>query len=519
VSPRRHYTLSVYVADVMDLVNALEEQFPVDEWRIGSIPLWPLARHDLVTAAEDDAVAIAGRRPARGRLARLVSRAAADVSGRLSARYRDGANQARLPRTRAALLLGDGFRSRYDGAWFDEFAGPLLPAFEACGLQPLLLEYGATVARPRNGSSRLVQLEFDTLSARAALTARIRPPAAHLPGFDGVQEALRRHSLPSALSRDRLVRRVAALEAISRHLAARMRAIDARVAMTANLGLYSMALHLAATRRRIPSFDLQHGVQGDLHWAYARWKRVPAEGYPLLPRAFWVWRECEAEVIRAWAGTAGAHGVVVGGNRWLEMWREEDTPAVRRYLGQAAEARRRMGAEVHVLVTFTTGWSRDFLELVEAAIAQAPADWGWWIRSRVTMSAPELESLRSRFSGRPNVEYRLASELPLHAVLRTVDLNLTTASSTVIEAEAFGVPSVVTNPVGLAIFPELATRGWVVHADSAPAVAQALRSQLDRRRSLPRLWKPPDRSASAVIDEILALGPLTGTTGAAAAAR
>jgi len=86
--------------------------------------------------------------------------------------------------------------------------------------------------------------------------------------------------------------------------------------------------------------------------------------------------------------------------------------------------------------------------------------------------------------GIKDVELGQATSLPLYALLRHMDLHITEYSSTVIEAEAFGVPSVVMNPLEADMFQEQISSGWALPAYTAEEVMDALQLQLDRKKLL-----------------------------------
>lgn len=80
-------------------------------------------------------------------------------------------------------------------------------------------------------------------------------------------------------------------------------------------------------------------------------------------------------------------------------------------------------------------------------------------------------------SGNENFELDMATDAPLYALLRHSDVHVTHSSSTVIEAEVFGVPSVIFSAYGAEFFPEQIAAGWALVAE-ADHVVQAITQQL-----------------------------------------
>src|SRR5690606_2367670 len=83
--------------------------------------------------------------------------------------------------------------------------------------------------------------------------------------------------------------------------------------------------------------------------------------------------------------------------------------------------------------------------------------------------------------GVPEPQVRLATELPLYAVLPQMDVHITGLSSTVLEAESFGVRSVVTHPLGGELFEDAVRSGCVLSAvDDADILPALLRQSAAR---------------------------------------
>jgi hypothetical protein len=227
-------------------------------------------------------------------------------------------------------------------------------------------------------------------------------------------------------------------------------------------GIEGYSLVKACKELRIPTVDLQHGVQGPLHPAYGRFTGIPSSGYELLPNYFWIWSSQEAGVITAWnSGCEEHHKAIVGGNPWLDRWLDGDSEAVRRHDARVRELQERTTAKRHVLVTLQTGLSLDdFLEPLIRLAHLAGPDWRWWIRLHPGMQGYGAAVVR-KLNDRKMVNFDVenASSLPLYALLRQMDLHVTYSSSVVLEAAHFGVPSVVCSEVAKELFAEQIASG------------------------------------------------------------
>ena len=230
---------------------------------------------------------------------------------------------------------------------------------------------------------------------------------------------------------------------------------------------------LAAHRLGIPVIDLQHGIQGHAHPAYAGWSRPPQGGYETFPDRFWVWGDWDAQsLLKNNPGTLRDRDVRVVGNPWIADW---STLVPRRGGEEAAEATPPPGTARTVLVTLQKGVP--FREHLVDLVRNAPLDWHWWIRLHRNMRerAPILEQELQGATGRP-VEVERATALPLYALLRNASWHVTAFSTCALEAMAFGVPTLLTDASGAHAYDEFVKLG----AMHTPSGLEARLSTLSR---------------------------------------
>src|SRR5690242_3515584 len=184
------------------LLDGIERNFPVSEWKAGDFELWPLARldlyHDLYFA--DAGIAPSAERPLPFRLA---GRVAMPVRNLWRNRH-DLANHVMRPRPAYAIVLGDGFSlDRVDGRWRDRFGEPLIAALEARGRKTLLMQTGYLGRLPWYRPTYPANL----IESRSVLKSLLTRLPVELPGHGGVLDFLARNGLNApSLSRPRLGR-------------------------------------------------------------------------------------------------------------------------------------------------------------------------------------------------------------------------------------------------------------------------------------------------------------------------
>jgi hypothetical protein len=492
----------------MDLLNHLETTLPVAQWQVDGVRVWPLVRERLWWSYNTDYASTRTRARAESPLRRRATRAAhvgRDMGSWGAARMLDRTRHAPLRQRADAVLLGDNVsRIPLDGRWYDRLCEPFMECLADLGLRSLHLEPHHLYRRPRSADSHPIQPYLDALWVRARLDRSSQ--AVELPGHSQLIEQLRRVELdPAPVDMGYILGSARQLRHVRDWFVPLLLRCEARIGLLVDYNLVSMAFAAACREVGIPSVEIQHGVQGELHWAYGRWRSVPPEGYDLLPSVYWTWSEREASVIEEWAAdTGGRHRAVVGGNLWLRTWMDGDREIVRRHdrLLRASE-----GVQTTVLCTLQPAVSdASQLRLLSAAVAGAPRSWRWWFRLHPAMSAQERSRLSALLSGEPRVEVDEISDLPLYALLRAADAHLTRSSSTVLEARAFGVGTVLTDQAATMLFPDEVAAGWAVAAESPDELLEALSRQAARRAAPPPTTQGP-RAAGELLRRLLTPAP------------
>jgi len=140
------------------LVEEVERTFPVAEWHVGDVPVWPLARATLCT----DLYQLGIGKPEytythaapRGGLAARIGRAVADAATALTNIWRHRSDLRHLvlaPHRANALFVGDGMSlACVNGVWRDRFCDPPIERLDADGASTLLVRRGNARHVPTN---------------------------------------------------------------------------------------------------------------------------------------------------------------------------------------------------------------------------------------------------------------------------------------------------------------------------------------------------------------------------------
>ncbi|MDB5099448.1 MAG: hypothetical protein JWM80_3869 [Cyanobacteria bacterium RYN_339] len=463
---------------ILDWLNAFEQAVPVDTWVHEDIRVWPIIRFKAAfglfyrMVAEDahvpGLVDTAARSAWLKRLASLPLRQArASWLDRIHAARGDGPYDV-------VFFNEEGRYSAVEDRCYDNYCDPLVRSLAERGFRSLRLDGSDRYCLPRYSPSRFVRAQLDVLAVAARFKRRTTfAPVAELEGF---LEALGAPVTGLDLDPGPVL---PLLRAQADYFKRVLRRSGARLGVVVcYYNLYGMAFDLACRELGIPSMDIQHGLQGAYHAAYGRWGRVPADGYELLPSLFWCWSTDEAAVIAEWAEAArGRHAALPGGNLLLSSWQDLDRPARERE--REALVARAGDVRPWMLVTLSGLEPPAVLDELVAAIRSAGSQAFWWVRCHP--GRPEqAEGIQARLAvdGVACADALLATRTPLYTLLGEVDGHLTGFSSTVIEAAALGVPSVMWQADGPELFPAQVLNGLATYAPGPSQAVAALRAWL-----------------------------------------
>ena len=498
-------------SEVMDLINELEARYHVDQWQFDGINIWPFLRirlsFDLFNAyyASSPSASIA----ATSFTARLVWLANKSIKYAF-AFFKDFRKNSWPINKTDVVLISDGVSyTLLEDAWYEKFCDPLISVLEIKKLTTFLLSPLHEYLVPRHSASLFIQPCIDLITIKNFFFSRTgKFSSVFSREYSDCCEYLLSRNIPATLMDPNLINTyVRQIQGISRLYCSLLKRLKPTIVFNVSYyGIEGMAANLACRELNIPSVDIQHGFQGDLHVAYARWNKIPVSGYELLPQYFWCWTESDAETINKWSNSISSrHRAIVGGNLWLSQWLTNGQDFVEHYDKQLKRIVAQYPDHRHILVTLQTSLASDkVLAPLLNAVSSGPKNWRWWFRLHPCM-LQEREKVRKLLGnhGIVDVEFDIATDYPLYALLRHMDLHITHSSSTVIEAVSFGIPSVITSEYGAEFFPNQLQSGWAVTAYSTEEILTAIDRQLNARAALSTTATSSANDAETAIDKLM----------------
>jgi hypothetical protein len=472
----RHATVQAMLTsdEIFTAINSLERRFPVAAWKAGDIDLWPSYRFRLYGNAMN---ALFSNAPAGGparRIGALLKRVSRAVFRVPIAMVRDsGANQ-RLQRGTTAIFFSDGASFVHlDEAWVDRVMDPVIEALAERGRRSYKLTPLAEAHVPRRVPSRFVQPSIDRIKMLASGSSVCIETPEFTAFHSAAIELLGESALPS---REWLHIEAARLSALAKWFGEIIRRSGASHAfVNTYYSLEGLAFTLAARRAGARTVDLQHGIQGPHHVAYARWASVPQSGFSTVPDEFWVWGDVEARAIESWRADRETHVPRITGNFWLQRWRDGSNPEVAKYLLLARSMCSDVPGVRHVLACLTNGVPDEENNRLVRAARLCGESVRWWWRLHPTQAHRRAEFARLVESeGLDGSQVGLATDLPLFSLMPLADVLVAHSSTVIAEATEFGLRSVITSDYGVELHAALVEKGLAVPATSIEGIAAAV---------------------------------------------
>jgi len=496
--------MSITEKQIIEIINQAEEKLNVNEWIIQGIHYWPIIRISLVmNYSYRDKKEIQEKENYFSQITQIVRKLNSVYKKTINfvdTYFIERKNNSHNPieKSDVVFLTYTTDRNLVNGLWYDIFCDPIIEELQKVNLQNLVLELvpNAEYRLPRHKDSVFIQFVMYSCCVTARLRFITNIFNEQNENLELIKNLKKLNELFKAADLD-LYNFVPSWKQIK--ITLNLIILKANyfksVLKKANpkLGFvicyYSnegMAFNLACRELGITSVDIQHGLQGDAHISYGRWNKSPEKGYELLPSLFWCWGIYEANAIEKWnTKVSNYHKPIVGGHPWINKWLEHPHDLATLYEQQILSIKNTEANSLHILLTLQP--LNPYIEpWLLSVINNSPSSWFWWIRLHPAMMS-EREKVRSKLiqhCGTANFQIDLPTDLPLPVLLMHAGVHVTKFSSTVIEAELFGVYSIVTDPSAIDFFPCQIDSGIALYVNESNQLLQAIKFQASQRKKL-----------------------------------
>jgi len=483
------------------LLNSLEINYPVSTWTINSLQIWPLVRFELGRQACNSSN-FSGREVLPSQLGSQTIRPS--IFNKISLGTKMVVSLIQAIRN---SILDNGFLKtknittgdilffdfdtnmvRINNKFFSRTCDPFITYFKNQGLTCITFSTGYRYPAPRHTKSFYIQPQL--LGNRLAAKFGRNTQKIHLRRFKNAIEIVKKELIINneKCFYKNILYKVQSIQKLEMFFCKKLCAIKPKlVFLSSYYCTEPLALILACKKLKIPVVDIQHGVAGDAHFAYGKWKKIPKKGYSLLPDFFWCWSKTESSSIKKWSRNACLPKTLQGGNLFLKRWAGTSDKNNIFYDKQIKNKTAANRKKTQILFTCYPELKTELIKLLYL-LKKANKDklsYFFWIRLHPTvLNKKRFVQSQINQHNLKNWDINDATNYPLYALLRHMDLHITTNSSVVIEAEAFGVPSICLDVNCNTMFSDQIKRGVAIVASRKSSIIAAIKTQLKIKQKL-----------------------------------
>lgn len=241
-------------------------------------------------------------------------------------------------------------------------------------------------------------------------------------------------------------------------------------------GYRGIAMCYACNKLGIKVADIQHGVQGKLHPAYSSYYKIPTKGYNTLPTIFFEWSHEECRDINSIKINNNRIQAYCIGNLILNKFLTNNPLTT--YFDKIISEKYPM--EKKILITLLNySIPKIYIELM----MNTEFSCYYLIRLHPSTTSKYKRLIYNKLKKVPKNIYDIdfASKLPVHALLRNINLHITEISSTVIEASIFNVKSIIISEEGAKYYEEQIRKGDAFFSNNINDITKIIKSLLDNR--------------------------------------
>lgn len=453
-----------------DVIDSVERLLDRDDWKVSDVDIWPIIKiyysYFVLTQLIDNRDSQIQK--FQGKISKGL-RGFEIFRKSLCARFVDKSNNEKLRKTDILIFVQSSTRYFKNlGFWYSPYSDTLQAGLASKGLDSVVCETteDAKFLFPRFGRSLLIQRKLILNMIIAKAKSMIFPTK--LKGCTNwdrfskiIEEELGPEFRPNSSKINFHINNLfQQLPFFSKLL----ESTDCKVCVMS--GYYSstmFALIKACRAIGVKTVEIQHGVQGDAHLAYRSWYNLPTDHTNIMPDYFWTWSIREKEIIDNWAdSTAGRHKAFVGGNPCLTIYNKKGENIVTKNEFKGYEF---PSGKVSKVILFTCQAFENLSEAVIKSIQIRP-DFGWVFRIHPQYWQTE-KSIRAQCEneGLKNIVIDKGELLPLSSALLCSTVHMTEFSSSVIEAAAVGLHSIIIHPYGRELYADLIEVGAASYID------------------------------------------------------
>ena len=432
--------------DYKNFILYIEQNYPVNAWKVNDIHLWPILRIylffyliDVVekgktfTAPPDKTLVIESYPTLKIIKEKLIF----------------NKFLATIPKKKTVFCGADIHRVDYKGFRFNRFFDSLAKIDTSVDNYIFLeyfYDYKKNYYNPENILPTEHRIERFTHTYKYTCDVKLN-------GFEEFLQDLRNNPITNAFTSLYSINRVKTLGTRVTYYTNFYKKILSRIKPSQQYilcyynSVSTFAMVAAANQLGIKTIEMQHGPQPDLHLSYTNWSNVPTEGYDVLPRNFYQWDQDSADNVDTWATKTKLYKTKVVGHPWIQYLDKEDLPV------------EDDNFILYCLQPEPVKLTDQFNDNIIKAIKESQKKWYIRLHPRQMPALDDVLQLIKKHKLEEFVNVNDATALPLPILIKKANVVVTHSSGSATEAEMLGTKVILTNPLGVQYHQGIIDRG------------------------------------------------------------
>lgn len=442
--------------EIQQFILEVEKKFPVNQWKVGTIHLWPFIRiklffHSIISLEKNESSPIKEKSEKRGiDLLKFNFQKILTVFHYYKWFFL-------LPKKKNLFVGADAHRVDYSETRFNRYFDILIEKFNLTQ-NSMYFEYGINTHKQYNPS--LIFTFSKALNGFLFINKFIKIKGdVQLDGFDSFLEYLKKEVVFERFTTvysKKYIEDWSAFGLYPKVVFFKKVLTKIKPERVVILCYYLddiMALTAAANQLKIKTIEMQHGPQTPLHMAYSNWFSMPKEGYDMLPRTYWCWDENSKNVLEEWINSNKKYTVSVIGNPWIDYWKKKEINYIHKdYILYSLQPSP---------LTIEQLFPESILHFIQEN------SFHWFIRLH-PRQLNEMGVIKKHLENKQVLHLVTIDEAtndPFPLLLSNALVHVTHFSGTAIEASLFDVFTVLLNEIGVLSFQDLISSQKAVYLD------------------------------------------------------
>uniref|UniRef100_UPI004048F0F7 hypothetical protein n=1 Tax=Flavobacterium sp. TaxID=239 RepID=UPI004048F0F7 len=444
--------------DIKDFILKIEHDFPVNNWKVDDVHLWPILRIRLFFYLIDK---IENQQKTNNSTSSIKIKKAfiQKVKAKLKSYFYVWYYfywKLKLPKKEYIFVGSDSHRVNYRNKRFNRYFDILIEK-ENIVSQSLYFEYASDLKNQYN--EELIYKFSKALKGFLNFKKRIKCKNKSFSGYSNFLSFLNKNEIfNDFVIKNKELQLITWYENQFGLKIKFFKKVVKKIApkKIAVLCYYSediYALIAAANQLSIQTIEMQHGPQTSIHLSYGSWSCVPNEGYDVLPRKFWCWDNYSKDVLEKWTAKSELYTVEVIGNPWIEYWKNnKKTYFEKDFILYSLQPKP---------ITLEQLFTPEIIKLIKTTSIK------WFIRlhPRQLNEMNAIKQLLKKEQLLDLVDIDNATNDALPQLLANAKLHITHSSGSALEASYFGLKTILINEIGIKSFPHLIETNEAVYID------------------------------------------------------